>query len=267
MRPHTFTRHVQRIAAAAIIATGCLAAPVASAQSSVSGSLDNVLAAGQPGPHRVEGNYFTSPTAPAEQKAQPGVAIVGPSTPITMGDHVCTIAVAGTDEAGRAVALTAGHCGGVGADVRAMDAPAAGVIGKVARVVAGDVAVIELNDHARVAAHYNNVAIHQVGGPSPAVLQEVCKTGVATGTSCGVTINATNDRLLAHLCGSFGDSGAPIYAGNRLLAVLNGGLAGLPACTTPLQGPVHAPTVGTPWAKISADLNRGGVGAGFRPAN
>lgn len=264
MRPLAITKNARRILAVGILTAGAIAAPIAGAQS---GSVDDLLTVtGQPGPHRVAGNYFTSPTAPAEQQATPEQAIVGPSTPILLGENICTVAASGTDREGNKIAITAGHCGGVGQDVSSFDAEGAGTIGTVSRIVAGDVSVITLRPEVKITRSYGNVTLDHVGGSAPAFLETLCKTGVTSGTSCGPVLATSASSITAHICGSFGDSGAPIYAGNRLVGVLNGGVAGLPSCVTPAQGPVHAPAVGTPWSTVEAALNAGGTGAGFKLA-
>lgn len=261
MRPLAITKNARRILAAAILAGGAIAVPMAGAQV---GSLDSFLSAtGEPGPHRVAGHYFTSPGAPAEQRATPERAIVGPSTPIRLGNNICTVAVTGTDSHGSKIAITAGHCGGVGQDVSSFDAPAAGTIGTVSRIVAGDVAVITLRPEAQITRSYNGVTVDHLGGANPATFETLCKTGITTGRSCGPVLTSGQSSIMAHICGSFGDSGAPITSGNRLVGVLNGGVAGLPSCVTPIQGPAHAPAVGTPWTTVQAALNDGGVGSGL----
>lgn len=45
---------------------------------------------------------------PAAEAARPDV-LVGPSTPLLVGDALCTAAVAGYDSHGNAVAVTAGR--------------------------------------------------------------------------------------------------------------------------------------------------------------
>lgn len=241
-------------------------APEASA--APAGSADAFLkATGQPGPHRIPGHYFTSPGIPQAQRAAAPNVLAGPSMPIYVGNNICTLAVVGYDKAGNKVGITAGHCGKPGAPVTSMDSERAGQIGTVVRNSYPDYAVIKFNNKVRLTHSYNNVHLNALGGPTPGSLQQMCKTGVATGTSCGPMLAISGPFLVSHLCGSVGDSGAPIYVGNRLIGIINGGVANLPSCTTPLQGPFHAPTAGAAWNVIAADLNAaGGVGAGFRLA-
>ncbi len=253
------------VALAATTALGsAFTAPEATA--APAGSADAFLkATGQPGPHRIPGHYFTSPGIPQAQRDAAPSVLAGPSMPIYVGNNICTLSVVGYDKAGNKVGITAGHCGGPGAPVVSMDAEKAGQIGTVVRNGYPDVAVIKFNNKVRLTRSYNNVSIGALGGATPASLQQLCKTGVATGVSCGPMLAISGPFLVSHLCGSIGDSGAPIYVGNRLVGIVNGGMANLPSCTTPLQGPLHAPTAGAAWNVIAADLNAaGGVGAGFR---
>lgn len=230
------------------------------------GSLDSALTAtGQPGPHRVPGHYFTSPTAPAEQQRIKPRALLGPSTPIMVGDSICTLSVTGIDAAGNKVGITAAHCGVPGSPVRSLDAPEAGVIGKVVKFGNLDYSVIRLRPDVQLTRNYGRVALNRIGGPAPAVPNTACKTGVATGTKCGPVLGHLGQTFVSHICASLGDSGAPVYAGGRLVGILNGGFQPLPSCTTPLQGPLHSPAVSTSWDAIAADMNAlGGSGAGFR---
>lgn len=240
--------------------------PSASAVPGSSQAVDGFLkATGQPGPHRVDGHYFTSPGVPAAQRAIAPKTLVGPSTPILVGDSVCTLAVAGTDKHGNKVGITAAHCGGPGAPVVSLDNSKAGRIGTVVRSGYADVSVIKFNRDVQLTRNYGRVAINRLGGYVPATGERICKTGISTGTSCGPMVAINGPMLVSHLCGSYGDSGAPVYSRGRLVGIVNGGMFNLPSCRTPLQGPLHAPTAGTAWQVIKADLDsNGGVGAGFR---
>lgn len=229
-------------------------------------ALDAVMkATGQLGPHRIPGHYFTSPTPPrVQQKARPK-AVMGPSTPIILGNSVCTVTVAGFDRAGSKIAITAGHCGKPGTPVKSMDAGEAGVIGHVVKQGSLDYAVIKLRNDVQLTRAYGRAAINRIGGPIPAPGQNVCKTGISTGTKCGPVIMPMGQEFTSHFCGSHGDSGAPVYRKGRLVGMLNGGFRALPSCTTPLQGPLHSPAISTSWNAVKAGLNAsGGVGAGFR---
>lgn len=230
-----------------------------------------------PGPvhKRVDGVWFSSPTAPAEadRLAAQGKALMGPGTPIFVGNGdgraVCTLTAAGRDSADRLIGITAGHCGGPGAEVRSMDAVEAGVVGTVQRVDATfDYSVLVLNSRAVPASAYGDTRVASVGElPEPGEI--ACKQGVATGRSCGPTWlqGAPGDpHVSTQICAAPGDSGAPVFVGDRLVAMVKGANSA-PACTTPLQGPVFAPTVVTSVRAQIDDMNlHGGPGGGFRLA-
>lgn len=218
--------------------------------------------------HRVPGSWFNAPDIPAESKQHEsaGKALFGPGTPIFIGGNkMCTLAVAGYDQQGRKIGITAGHCGTVGAQVFSADAPKAGVAGTVVQVVPElDFAVIQFNDTAQLTRTYNGVTVNSLGG-TQVFGQQTCKKGVATGFTCGVAWDAYNSQV----CAMQGDSGAPMFQGDRLISVVSGGNPIVPAsaCTTPWQGPLHMPTLATPIDRILERLNaQGGTGAGFRLA-
>jgi hypothetical protein len=269
-------RSVRRLAVVTVVtaataavtgAAGVAAAPAAHAVPAVDQVVDDVLTVtGEPGPHRIEGQYFTSPGVPAAaENARPSV-LIGPSTPLIVGPSVCTTTAAGHDAAGNAVAVTAGHCGVAGDEVRSADDPEGTVIGTFQRSGARDNGIILLNDSAQVTSSYNAV-LGSAGGPLPGEGAQVCKTGIATGTTCGPLVLRTDSGFAMHVCSSHGDSGAPVYAGGRLIGLLSGGFAGVPSCRTPLQGPVHSPVMAVTWDAVTAEMDAtGGVGAGFRMA-
>lgn len=224
--------------------------------------------------HRVQGSWFDAPDIPAESKAaeERGVSLYGPGTPVFVGDSmVCTLGVAGYDEAGRKVGLTAGHCGNEGDAVISADSWQVGPSG---RVVAGnayhDYSVVEFGDNAEVSNTYNGVTVNSVGGPTPGPGEILCKQGMATGHTCGNTWTANQDVILAQVCAMQGDSGAPVLRGDRMVGMVSGGV--LPyyelQCQTPLQGQLFMPTAATNMTGVLADLDaNGGPGAGFRPAD
>lgn len=275
-RPRSLARGALTAAAACALVVGvgtaptAAAAPVeadtASSPSVVDTAVDGMLTAtGEPGPHRVPGHYFTSPGVPqAAEAARPSV-LVGPSTPLIVGAAVCTATAAGVDDAGNTVAVTAGHCGSAGDEVRSADDPDGVVIGTYQRSGGVDNGVILLNGHAQVTRSYNDAALSGLGGGMPVSGSVVCKTGISTGTTCGPTVMASGAGFTMHVCSSHGDSGAPVYQGGRLVGLLSGGFAGLPSCQTPAQGPLHSPVQVSSWDAVAAEMDAaGGVGAGFR---
>lgn len=258
-------RRAAAVGASALLAAGMFGASPSTAGAQTIDPVDVFLTVtGEPGPHRVPGAYFTSPGVPDEAESIRPSVLVGPSTPLVVGESLCTAAVAGYDAAGNAVAITAGHCGVAGDEVRSGDDPDGTLIGTYVRGGAQDNGIILLNGNARVTNTYNNASLSTLGGGAPTT---VCKTGITTGTSCGPAVMQVGDDLVTHLCAAHGDSGAPVYAGNRLVGVLSGGLSSVPACVTPLQGAAHSPVFVSAWDSVAAEMDAaGGVGAGFHLA-
>lgn len=227
--------------------------------------------AGRPGPvlHRVGGSWFSGPDIPRESHdaAVRGVSLYGPGTPVLVGDSVCTLTAAGYDAAGRKVGITAGHCGKPGTPVTSADSPEVGRSGTVVRSNPDlDYAVIVFGNNAEVTRAYNGIQLNSLGG-AIAPASTLCKRGVATGDSCGITWISQPGYTINQVCARPGDSGAPVMQDGRLVGMVNGGV--LPydelACNTPLQGPIFMPTVSFTTDETLADLNAtGGSGAGFR---
>lgn len=220
--------------------------------------------------HRVPGSFFDAPRTPAESDAalQRGHALYGPSTPLYVGsvpgqEVMCTTTVAGYNNRGEKVALTAGHCGNVGDAVRSADAWQLGRTGTITYVNKQlDYAVITLASNTEVTRSYNGVTANHLGGAPIPRGGVVCKTGVASGTTCGYTISDWDTRNTNHVCAMQGDSGAPLMVGDRVIGMVNGGMWAPPfnvSCRTPLQGPLHAPT-----GSLRMDSALGDMPDGFR---
>lgn len=231
--------------------------------------------AGRPGPvlHRVPGSWFSSPDIPKESRDAEarGVSLYGPGTPVFVDDGMCTLTAAGYDSAGRKIGITAGHCGQPGTRVTSADSPNVGVTGTIVRSNKDlDYAVIVFNDRAEVTRSYNGVTIDGVGGRVDAG-NTLCKRGVATGHSCGITWISQPDYNINQVCARPGDSGGPVIRDGRLVGMINGGV--LPydvlACNTPLQGAAFMPTVSNHMDPMLADMEAtGGPGQGFHlPSN
>ncbi|HIW96074.1 MAG TPA: S1 family peptidase [Candidatus Corynebacterium gallistercoris] len=224
---------------------------------------------GQPG-SRVPGHYFTSPKVPAGLDFN--APLVGASTPILVGeDSLCTMGAVGTDSHGNKVGITAGHCGKPGNPVYSFDATndrgEFARIGTFERAGSIDYGVVKLDNNVQLTNSYNNVKISNAGGAVPGLFTQLCKTGITTGGSCGPALIDSGELLISQVCASTGDSGGPVYVGDRLVGIVSAGLGSLPSCFTPLQGPIHAPLAAVDWNKISAELNaHGGTGAGFKLA-
>ncbi|MEJ5920068.1 trypsin [Corynebacterium sp. H78] len=226
--------------------------------------------------NRIAGSFFDSPTAPpaATELANQGRVLVGPGTPLLVGygeaEQVCTVTVTGRDNQDRLVGITAGHCGRPGTAVRSMDAIEVGPFGTIERVNDElDYSVIVFDDRAELTADYNNARISQTG-PLPAPGSELCKLGIATGKTCGpawTSIDVANPKpanIEAQVCASQGDSGAPVFQGETLVGMIRGARL-QPACVTPLQGALFAPTLVTSIDAIFADINANpGAGQGLR---
>ncbi|KGF21925.1 S1 family peptidase [Corynebacterium tuscaniense] len=223
--------------------------------------------------NRVPGSFFdANPVNPAARAAVGrGTSLYGPGTPIYVGQFgMCTVTAAGWDAAGRKIALTAGHCGNVGELVAAADSLEAGYSGRIVRKNGAlDYAVIELGPNAEVTGSYNGTTIRSLGGWAKTG-DTLCKNGYATGVTCGVVWASEPARHVTQVCAMAGDSGAPVYAGDRLVGMINGGMLPQPvnlSCHTPLQGGLHAPTVSRNIDAVMRDLNAApGPGQGFRLA-
>ncbi|PRQ11467.1 trypsin [Corynebacterium sp. 13CS0277] len=234
--------------------------------------------------HRVDGSFFNAPATPRESiEAQIyGKSLFGPGTPIYVGtQNFCTLGVAGYDEAGNTIGVTAGHCGAIGDEVYSADSWENGVTGTVvaksaptgtgAQGAFGDVAIIKFDDtKAAVTRTYNGVTVAGLG-TTPQGLEglgtNLCKMGVATGLTCGPRMYSTPQLTMAHVCSMQGDSGAPLLAGDRLVGIVSGGVTDLAPCRSPLQGPLFVPVLATTTDSIFAQLDAaeaGTPGRGFR---
>ncbi|APT83188.1 S1 family peptidase [Corynebacterium ammoniagenes] len=223
--------------------------------------------------HRAPGSFFDAPRVPEESNRAmtQGKSLYGPGTPIYINDQtMCTLTMAGTDAESRKVGVTAGHCAEVGDSVASADSWQVGPTGTVvSKNAALDYSVIEFGSDAEVTNSYNGVTAHGVGSDvQPGDV--VCKRGVATGTTCGMTLMKDDKIQLNQVCATVGDSGAPVFRNGQIVGAISGGIRpgniGV-SCITPLQGALHVPTVVSNSDAVIADMNRrGGVGAGFKLA-
>ncbi len=215
--------------------------------------------------HRIPGSTFDAPRKPAEsdEAMTRGNSLYGPGTPIYVGDGaLCTMTVAGTDADGRKVGITAGHCGQVGDTVTSADSWQVGPSGTIVHTNPNlDYAVVELGSNAEITKDYNNVHATSVGGTAqPGEI--VCKTGVATNETCGMTLTVDQVKQVNQVCSMAGDSGAPLYQGGRVVGMINGGIMPVPlnvACQTPWQGALHTPTASVRMDAVMNDLNATGA--------
>lgn len=218
--------------------------------------------------HRVPGSFFDAPRTPpeAEDAMRRGRALYGPSTPLYVGSEpgkevMCTTTAAGYNDRGEKIAITAGHCGKVGDAVSSADAWQLGRTGTITHVNPQlDYAVITLGANTEVTRSYNGVTVNHLGGAPVRPGGVVCKTGVASGTTCGYTFSDWEARNTNHVCAMQGDSGAPLMVDDRVIGLVSGGIWGPPlnvACRTPLQGPIHAPTAALRMDSVLADIPGG----------
>ncbi|MFC9790382.1 S1 family peptidase [Rhodococcus sp. NPDC127528] len=202
------------------------------------------------------------------------------------GPNRCSLGFNGTDAAGNAVNITAGHCvanpataGTPDADVvydLRKDTALGDRFGTIARSATDDVtdfAVIRIDDAA--ADRFRNNLIRVPGASSlaidgtadPVVGAPVCKSGRMSGYRCG-TITSTDlvidlgfrmsHTFASNICVIGGDSGGPLVTGTRALGITSiGNGHGAPVCAiakvdTFLRGDV--PTTGaTPINAILRD--------------
>lgn len=194
--------------------------------------------------------------------AAPSV-VIGPGTGyVTTGAPeewtACSFAAVGYDAAGRLVGLTAGHCVlRPGLPVTLIGNPGAGPVGTTASGHWGpDYGVIEL-DASKVipVPSAGGVTVTSIGGASPG--QAVCKSGAATGTTCGTVLEVRPDTdILTATPTLWADSGSALVSGTTLVGI----------ASHADSVPVISPTAYASASASVADLNaRGGVGAGFVP--
>ena len=218
----------------------------------------------------------TALAAPAA--AQAAVPVAG-GTPVLVGGVAgCTLTAAGYDATGAAVAFTAAHCSDrINAPVILRDDKRAGVIGTVAtRNEILDYSVIRLDPAVAVPVRQPGVT---GTGPAPDFGDVVCKDGLTTGHTCGITWQREGVKFWSQACAGYGDSGGPMTSEGRLVGLLSGGhmppVAGsvgslgsvLPSCLHPAQSPFFLPALAYSFDAIVADATeRNWPGSGFRMA-
>ncbi|AWH94932.1 peptidase S1 [Dietzia psychralcaliphila] len=218
-------------------------------------------------------------TALAAPAAAQAAVPVGGGTPVLVnGVAGCTLTAAGYDAAGTPVAFTAAHCSErINAPVILRNDPGAGVIGTVAtRNEILDYSVIRLNPGVVVPVRQAGVSGR---GPAPEFGDVVCKDGLSTGHTCGITWQRDGAKFWSHACAGYGDSGGPVTRDGRLVGLLSGGhmppAAGsvgslgpvLPSCLHPAQSPLFLPALAYSFDAIVADAtDRNWPGSGFRMA-
>lgn len=214
-----------------------------------------------PGPvlHRVNGSWFNAPDIPQEARtyAREEKSLFGPSTPIFIGDtNFCTLTIAGIDSNNNAIGITASHCGNIGDTVVSADTWRTGVTGIVTEKNPSlDYLIITFGKGAIVSNSYNGTTITSMGGkPEDGTI--LCKTGVATGYTCGNSISTSGALNWAHVCSMQGDSGSPLTQDNRLVGLIRGAAINNFPCTTPLQGILFSPVMSVRMDQILVDMAR-----------
>ncbi|WP_051365334.1 hypothetical protein [Rhodococcus sp. JG-3] len=187
--------------------------------------------------------------------------VVGPGSGfVTTGGlddlTVCSIAAVGYDDAGRLVALTAGHCIlRSGLPVTLVGSPAAPVGTTAVGHWGPDYGVIVL-DPTKVTPvnSLGGITVTDIGTAS--VGQPVCKTGLGSGVTCGSIVDARGSDLMSDALTVWSDSGGPLVVGTTLVGI-----------TSHASGvPLISPTAYASAAESVRLLNQSGEpGAGFRP--
>lgn len=198
----------------------------------------------------------------APASAAPSVAVGPGSGYVTTGGiddlTACTIAAVGYDNAGRLVALTAGHCVlAPGLPVTLLGNLGAGAVGTTASGHWGpDYGVIELDATKVIPVRSTGgVTVTDIGPAAPG--DPVCKTGAATGTTCGTVLDVRADTdVLTATPTLWADSGSPLVRGTTLVGIASH------ADAVPVLGPTAYASADESRRQLDA---RGAVGAGFRP--
>ncbi|WP_237668878.1 S1 family peptidase [Rhodococcus sp. BS-15] len=187
--------------------------------------------------------------------------VVGPGSGfVTTGGiddlTVCSIAAVGYDDAGRLVALTAGHCIlRPGLPVTLVGSPTAPVGTTAVGHWGPDYGVIVLDPTAVTpVASLGGVTVTDIGTGS--VGQPVCKTGLGSGLTCGSIVDFRGSDLMSDALTVWGDSGGPLVIGTTLVGIASH------ASGAPLVSPTAYASAPESLRLLSAS---GAPGAGFRP--
>lgn len=218
-------------------------------------------------------------TALAAPAAAQAAVPVGGGTPVLVGGvSGCTLTAAGYDATGAPVAFTAAHCSDrINVPVILRNDEGVGVIGTVAtRNEILDYSVIRLDPGVAVPVRQPGVTGR---GPAPEFGDVVCKDGLTTGHTCGITWQREGAKFWSQACAGYGDSGGPVTRDGRLVGLLSGGhmppaagsvgsiSAVLPSCIHPAQSPFFLPVLSYSFDAIVADATeRNWPGRGFRMA-
>lgn len=221
--------------------------------------------------------------APSATAADP-VIVSGGMKVTHGGETFCSLATVGTDDQGRKVALSAGHCmntAGLGLDLYLCPDQSTGVncggrgafIGRTATASTGfnqetlnqdnvqiDYLVVELVADAQLKSTTpNGLKINGIGPLPRPWLDNGCKDGGRTGKTCGVITARNNNLIQSWAFVNEGDSGSPL--------VVNGKIVGITSHINWIG--FNGPFNWAGMAGIMADLNSqaGVVGHGFVPTS
>ncbi|MFD6353694.1 Ig-like domain repeat protein [Nocardia tengchongensis] len=172
----------------------------------------------------------TKPKPPAPDTIMGGQAY--------LAGGLCSLGFNATDGSGHAVAISAGHCAGVGAEAKLGEYPDGTYLGTVDKAVihGGDYLLINIDDS--VAKRFENNFVDTHGGDplpitgtaDPVVGAPACKSGRTTGYTCGKVTAIDqyefgaggvwmSDAIKFDACGRPGDSGSAIVTGTKALGI------------------------------------------------
>ncbi|QLY34052.1 hypothetical protein H0264_01820 [Nocardia huaxiensis] len=184
----------------------------------------------------------------------------------------CTLTAIGYDRDNRLVALTAGHCGEVGARIAA-EYTRSGGIGVISNKDENmDWAVITLDPDRVLPTRQVAQSVINSVGTGPRVGDIACKNGRTTGYTCGLVWETKSTFFRSQVCANYGDSGGPVLVGDRLVGMIVAGqdleLGPVTIDLQPCKGQgdlLHTPEIATNIGSVLASIDRtGGPGAGFR---
>ena len=223
----------------------------------------------------------TASAEPTQISLAPGAPLMIGGTPQTPGEEIqmeaCRLTAIGYDAERRLVGLTAGHCAQKG---KVVYSELVGRLGRLGQIVSVhhdmgipaemdmsrpwhediDFAIIEF-DQAKVipsaAARVggSDVKVADAGG-APQIGDKACQSGRTTGSTCGAVTEVRDWQHKADFCTNEGDSGAPVFVGDRIVGLVTTALKTKEnACGTELGSNLDA----------VLEAIEPGVGQGFQP--
>jgi streptogrisin D len=158
---------------------------------------------------------------------------------IYRGGSRCSAGFNTRSASGRNYVLTAGHCANLGGTWTTSGGQTIGPVA-ASSFPGNDYGAIRISNPAALDPRggvLDNGAFRDITGASRVpVGSRACKTGSTTGTTCGtvqaynVTVNYAEGTVFGltrtNICTQPGDSGGPMYAGNRAQGITSGGTIG-----------------------------------------